>query len=212
MVTDERAEFTEAGVERLAIEFHGDVPGERFEIGEDDAGADVRLEAEDGIADVIEMGRDGLVEEQRVLELGGIADGAVVADEDVFPDVGVVADLAIAPDDGRAFDHRAVLHDRAFPDENIFADVGDALAFIVQARLEMALDVLLDPGERVPGMGAAIKERGVLGLAQVKQIGGFEHGGKLGESWRGGNVFLTRCHWNSGHRGGGRQLRFEARQ
>jgi hypothetical protein len=45
----------------------------------------------------------------------------------------------------------------------------------------MAFDFL----ERVPGELAAVENRSVFGLAQVKQVGGFEHGGKLNETGAG---------------------------
>jgi hypothetical protein len=197
VVADERAELAQARVERLAVDRHHDVASERFEIGEDHTRADVRFVAEDGIADVIEMRCDRVVEEQRVLELGGIADGAVIADEHVLTDVGVVADLTIAPDDGRAFDHRAIFDNGPFPDENILADVGDPFAGVREAGFNMGFDVVLDLFERVPGVGAAVEKGGVFRLAQVKQIGGFEHDGKLGEREGGANIFLASVgEWN----------------
>ncbi len=56
-VAQQRAEFAQAGVEGLAVDLHGDVAGQQFEIGNLHARAEVRLVAEDGIADVIEMRR-----------------------------------------------------------------------------------------------------------------------------------------------------------
>ena len=81
------------------------LPGRDLEVGADDARAEVRLVAENGVAEVIEMRHLAAVEEQGVLEFAGIAHHAVVADDDVLADVGVVADLAVLADDGGAFDH-----------------------------------------------------------------------------------------------------------
>ena len=129
----------------------------------------------------MKCGTTALVEQERVLELAGVADHAVVADDDVLADVGVVADLAVAADDGRAFDHRAVLDHRAFADEHLLADEGHAFAAVVQAGLEVGLEVGLDLLQRVPGVLAPVKERRMLGLAQIEQVGWLEHGYKLGE-------------------------------
>ena len=63
-VTQERAEFSQAGVKLLAIDFHGDVAGKDFEIGDFDACAQVRLVAENRVADIIEVGSLGVVEKQ----------------------------------------------------------------------------------------------------------------------------------------------------
>jgi hypothetical protein len=175
-IAEQSAEFAEAGVEGFAVDLDFDVAGERFEIREHHAGADVRFVAEDGVADVIEVRRGGVVEQQRVFQLGGISDDAVVADDDVVADVGVVADLAIATDDGGAFDHGAVFDDGAFADEDILADERDAVAAIFQAGFEVGGEVILDLFERFPGVMAAVEDGGVFGLLQVKQIGWFEHG------------------------------------
>ena len=53
-----------------------------------------------------------------------------------------------------------------------------------QVRSEVAFDFL----EGVPGEFAAVENRGVLGLVEVKQVGWFEHGGKLGERTPAGKV------------------------
>lgn len=138
--------------------------------------------AEDRVTDVIVVRRDGMVEQQRVFQFGRIADDAAVADDDIFAEVGVVADLATLADDGRAFDHCAVLDDGAFADENFFTDKRPALAGVVPGRFQIGGDVALNFFERVPGEFAAVEDGGVFGLAEVKQVGGFEHGGKLGET------------------------------
>jgi hypothetical protein len=92
-----------------------------------------------------------------------------------------VADLAIASDDGRPFDERAVLDNRAFADENFFADEGAAFALVAKFGFKIFRNVFLDFLERFPGELAAAEDGGVFGLREVKQVGWFEHGGKLGE-------------------------------
>ena len=149
------------------------------------------LVAEDRVADVIEMGGDRVVEQERVLHLAGVAHDAVVADDDVLADVGVVADLAVAADDGRAFDHRAVLDHRAFADEDLLADERDAFAAVVQPGTEVGLEVGLDLLQRIPGIFAPVKDRRMRGLAEVEQVRWLEHGCKLGESRLAANHFFS---------------------
>jgi hypothetical protein len=118
------------------------------------------------------------VEEQRVFQLGRIADDATVADDDVLADVGVVADLAILADDGRAFDHRAGFDDGAFADDDSFTDAraGKSSGRILFRR---AGDVGFNFRQRFPCEFAAVEDGGVFGLRQVKQVGWLEHGEKL---------------------------------
>ncbi len=58
------------------------------------------LVAENGVADVIVVRCLRAVKEERVFQLGRIADDAAVADDDILAEIGVVADLAILSDDG----------------------------------------------------------------------------------------------------------------
>jgi hypothetical protein len=43
------------------------------------------------------MRRLGVVEQNRILDFGGVAHHAIVADDDILANVGVVANLAIRP-------------------------------------------------------------------------------------------------------------------
>ena len=52
----------------------------------------MRFVAENGIADIIVMRRLRVVEQERIFQFGGIANHAIVADDDIFTEVGVVAD------------------------------------------------------------------------------------------------------------------------
>ena len=63
-----------------------------------------------------------IVEEQSIFQLARVAHHAVVADYDLGADVGIVANLTIAPNDRRPFNARARGHDCAFADRNIFAN------------------------------------------------------------------------------------------
>jgi hypothetical protein len=52
----------------------------------------------------------------------------------------------------------------------------------MQGRFQIGGDVALNFFERVPGEFTAVEDGGVFGLAEVKQVGWLEHGGKLGET------------------------------
>jgi hypothetical protein len=179
-VAQQRAELAQAGVEGRAVHLDENVAGEKFEVGNLHARAEVRLVAEDGVADVIEVRHLRAVEEERVFQFGRIADDAAVADDDVFAEVGVVADLAIFADDGRAFDHRAGFDEGAFADENFFANARAGKAF-GRILFRHTGDVGFNFLERIPREFAIGKNRGVFGLRQIKQVGWLEHGGKLME-------------------------------
>ena len=132
--------------------------------------------AENRVADVIEMRRLAVVEHEHILQFARISDHAIVADNDVLAHIGVVADLAVAPDDGRAFNHHAVLDHRACADEHLFADVSRAFATVVQAGFQMSFNIAVDFLQRLPGVFTAFEQRGIPRLAQVEQVGRFEHG------------------------------------
>jgi hypothetical protein len=91
--------------------------------------------------------------------------------------VGIVADLAIAADDGRADDHHAVLQHGALADGNALANICGALAAIEQLRARAGGQVGGDFGQRLPGEFAALEERGMFRLGQVKEFTRLEHSG-----------------------------------
>jgi hypothetical protein len=135
----------------------------------------VGLVTKDRISDVVEMRHRGVIEKQRVLQLARIADYALVPNNDVFPKIGIVAKFAIAANDGRAFDHHPIFDDGAFADKNLLADIGDAMAPVVEGGAEMAKKERFDSLESFPGILAAFKNCHVFGLAEVEQIRRLEH-------------------------------------
>jgi hypothetical protein len=52
----------------------------------------------------------------------------------------------------------------------------------VQGRFQIGGKIALNFSECVPGEFAAVEDGGVFGLAEVKQVGWLEHGGRLGET------------------------------
>src|SRR5207249_315134 len=101
---------------------------------------------------------------------------------------------AVAPDDGRPFNHRAVLDHCALADEHLFANPSRAFAAIAQGGTQVGLEIVLQFFERLPGIFAAVEQCSVLGLAQVEQVGRFEHDAKLRKRRRAGKA---KCHEKS---------------
>jgi hypothetical protein len=91
-------------------------------------------------------------------------------------------DLAVFPDNGRTFDHRAIFHQGSLANGNVVANIRHALAFVAEPRFEVLPEVLLDLLERLPRELGALKNGGVVRLRQVKQISGFEHAVTLTEN------------------------------
>ncbi len=108
----------------------------------------------------------------------------MVAHDDVLANVGVVADLAVFPNDGRALDHRAVFDDSTLADNDKVADVNPGARVAVRGRADMRIDVGLEFFQGVPGVLAILKDGGVTCLFQIEQITGFEHERKVIESQR----------------------------
>ena len=88
----------------------------------------------------------------------------MVTNNDLLANVRIVPDFAISADDGGPFDHRAVLYDGAFTDENVLADKGYAFASVAQSWTQMGLEVFLDPFQRVPDISAIGKQSSVFRL------------------------------------------------
>ena len=82
-----------------------DIAREKPQVGAFGARPEVDIVAEDRIPQIGKMAGLGVVEEDRVLDLGGVADDAALADQAVAAQVGTLADLRIVADDGRRFDH-----------------------------------------------------------------------------------------------------------
>ena len=88
VVADDGTEFSQAGADGFVLGLDGDGLPIQSNVGEDHARTEVGFVAEDGVADVVEMGDFAAVEDDAVLELAGIAKGDAISDDDVFTDVG----------------------------------------------------------------------------------------------------------------------------
>src|SRR4030095_12005045 len=86
--------------------------------GEHGPGAEVDVGAEDRVADVVQVRRLGLGQEDRALDLGGGPDTAVVADPAAAAHVGAGADLDVLTDPQRPFEHHPRRDARALADHD----------------------------------------------------------------------------------------------
>jgi hypothetical protein len=121
------------------------------------------------------MGNLRFVENDRVFKLARIAQDAAGTHNHILADVAAIADFASFADPCRSFDHGALLDDRALPDEHGAADEGLSNEAPLDRRLEPKLKVAVDLLESVPHVGGAFKKHPVLGVVQVKIIGGRKH-------------------------------------
>ena len=84
-----------------------------FYVRENHAGAEMRVMAEDRIADVIKMRHLRFVEQNAILELARVAHHHAIAHDHVLAHVTAAAHLTIFADPCRTFQNRALLDDRA---------------------------------------------------------------------------------------------------
>src|SRR5215475_6097582 len=111
------------------------------------------------------MRRPCFVEQQRILHFAGISNHTIVSDDHIFANVGIVADLAVTPDDRRAFYHYTILDNSALADKYLLANEGNALTTILQPRVQVRCQISSDFLQSVPGTFAAFKDARMLGLA-----------------------------------------------
>lgn len=141
VVADDGAKFFQAGGDAFVAGGDEDFAAIKAHVGKDDAGAEVGLVAEDGIAHVVEVRDFAVVEEDAVLKFAGIAEDAVVTDDHVFANVAAAANLAVFADPGRSLDDSAWFHDGAFTDEDVIAHGGLGMDFGMEGGLEVGLKI-----------------------------------------------------------------------
>ncbi len=111
-----------------------DLPSVVAEVGEDDAGTEVDVVAEDRVADVVEMRGVGAREEDGALHLDVRADDATVTHPAAAAQVGPDADLDVFADPHRPFDDGARRDARALAENDPIADE-------VRARMHSPADL-----------------------------------------------------------------------
>lgn len=137
-------------------------------IGKNDTGSQVSTVAEDGVADVIEVGNLCPVEDDAIFELTGVSENNFVADDDVFADVTTGANMTAVADPGGSFDHGALLDDRAVADVNGIADEGAAHLFAVDGGLQAELQIGGNERQCFPNVCDLVKKRPVVGVGQIE--------------------------------------------
>ncbi len=146
------------------------------DIREDGTCAEMCLVTENRVTDIVEMGDLRLVKDEAVLEFAGVAQHNAIPDDNIFTDVGTVADFASFSDPGWPLDHGAMLDHRPSSDENRAADEGLADQLAIDAWLEAELEVSADLGQGLPGMGDIIKNESVLGMVEIEKGVSGKHG------------------------------------
>ena len=94
-ITDNRAEFLQAGGDAAISRAHVNLAVIEFHIRENHARAEMRAVTENRIADVIEMRHLRFIEEDAVLEFARVPHHHAVADDHIFAHVTTAADLAV---------------------------------------------------------------------------------------------------------------------
>src|SRR6185369_14118366 len=135
----------------------------------------MRLVAKDRIAAVAEVGNLRLIKDDAVLEFAGISHHHAVADDDVFAHVTSGAQMAVFADPGRALEHRALLDNRAPPNENRVAHIGFTNQLAEHGGLEPKLEVTRNLSERFPDIFFRLEEFRMLGVLELKIFGRGEH-------------------------------------
>ena len=153
----------------------GDLGAVKFHIGKNHARAQVALVPDNRITHVVEMGYLGLVEDDAVLELAGIAKHRAVANNHIFPDVAAAANLAAFSDPCRAFNHGALLDHSAAPNEHRAADEWFPDESTLYGGFEPELQIAADLLEGFPNVCDVLKEFAVIGMLE-RQI-------TLGTKW-----------------------------
>jgi len=174
-ITDYRAEFLQAGCDHPVRRKHGDFSTVELHIGQDYTGAEVHLVTENRISDVAEVWDLRVVENNTVLEFAGVTHHDVVSDDDVLAHIAAAADVAVFSDPGGAFQHRALFHDCAAPDENGFADewLSDQLPEDpwFQTKLQIARNLF----ECFPDVFVLFEKLRMRGVLEFEKFGRTQH-------------------------------------
>lgn len=141
-IADNGAEFFEARVDDLSIVPDLDGGAVEFEVGEDDAGAEMSFVTEDAVADVGEVRNLDVVEEDAVFEFAAVAEDAGVTGDDIFADVGALADGAIGADPRGPHDGDTRFNDGIRADVHLLADVRFSQNFASIRRFEVFLEII----------------------------------------------------------------------
>jgi hypothetical protein len=105
-----------------------------------------------------------------VLELTRVSEHAGVPDDHVLANVAAGTKLAVSPDPGRAFDHRAGFQRRAFINEHILADERPRRHLRANLALQPELQIGLDPRQCRPHGRVIRKQDAMLRVGEVEIV------------------------------------------
>ncbi len=123
MISQDRPELAQTAVDCFILNLHPYGVAGGFQIGKNHAGTKMNLIAEDRIADITKMWYLGAMKQHSILEFTGVAQYAVVANNDVAADVRPTTNFTVGTDNRRALDHCSVLDHRSRTDLHVFSDV-----------------------------------------------------------------------------------------
>src|SRR6266567_3366054 len=135
----------------------------------------MRAITQDRIADVIEMRRLHLVEEDAIFEFARVSHDHAIADNDVLAHVTTAANFAIFADPGRSFQDRALFDDRSATDEDRAADERFPHQLAQYARLKAELQITGDLFERVPNVILVLKQLRMGRMFETKKFSRRKH-------------------------------------
>jgi len=121
-IANDCAEFSEARRNVAIGCYHRDFRVIEFNVGENNACAQMCVVTNNRITDVIEMRHLYFIEQDRVFEFAGVSHDNAVANDHVFAHVAAAADVAVVADPCRALQHRALFDDRSPADKNMVAN------------------------------------------------------------------------------------------
>src|SRR5262249_41843573 len=122
LVANNGSEFSQTSLKRLPVDMELDGLAIQAHVGQDNASRQVRLIAQDRIADIVKVRHLGFVKYKRVLKLTRIAQDNAISNDYVFANVAAASDLAVLSNPGWSFDGRSVFNYSAFANINVRAD------------------------------------------------------------------------------------------
>ena len=115
-ITDDRPELTATGVDHTSLDRTTVRTAVVTQVRSDRACAEVHFFSQDGVSEVRKVADVGARQEDRVLDLDGLADVTLITDRSGAADVAIGPDLAVVADDHVAFDDDAREDLAAFAD------------------------------------------------------------------------------------------------
>ena len=166
IVAQHRAEFFDPGLDFLGAVMDDNELLIRLDVRGDGAGAHVGIVAEDRVAYIVVVRGLNVIEEDDVLQLRGVADHTVGADESRAADEGALAHLGVGADDARSAEISGVKDLGGL----VHPHLRRTLLIIVAQRRAESDDHVLDALERFPRickLREIVLREGVIKVIQI---------------------------------------------